>query len=184
MSVLHRRAKDTMYHIQDAKKINLYIPHIDTTEELGMRQDTDEHFLYGLDYRGVGECTPTTCSPWYDFFAQYEYDFHFTCFGEMTGISYLGGRVEDILCAVELLSRNCPEIHLEAFRLGTIPALIAAVLSDKIKSIKLIDAPESWESMVLPLVPDAEKSARACMIDGILKEFDLEDLKKLVTIVK
>lgn len=182
MSVLQRRSKNLLYHIEDAKAINLYIPHLDATKELGMRQDTEDYFLYGLDYRGVGECCPTTCSPKADFFAQYEYDFHYTCFGEMTGLSYLGGRVKDILSAVELLSLNCPEIHLEVRGQGTIPALIAAVLSDKIKSIKLINPIESWESMIEYSIPEKEKSARAVMIDGILKEFDLEDLKKLVII--
>ncbi|MBQ9772700.1 MAG: acetylxylan esterase [Lentisphaeria bacterium] len=184
MSVLHRRSKDLIYHIEDAKSINLYIPHLDTNKELGMRQDTADRFLYGLDYRGVGECTPTTCSPWCDFFAQYEYDFHFTCLGEMTGLNYLGGRVRDILAAVELLSQNCPDIHLEARGQGGIPALIAAVLSDKIKSVKLVDVPESWESMILPEIPDPSRSARACMIDGIMEHFDLADLRELVNIVK
>ena len=184
MSVLHRRSKNLMYHIEDAKSINLYIPHLDANKELGMRQDTADRFLYGLDYRGVGECRPTTCSPWCDFFAQYEYDFHFTCLGEMTGLSYLGGRVKDILAAVELLSLNCPDIHLEARGQGGIPALIAAVLSDKIKTVKLVDVPESWESMLLPAIPEPSRSARACMIDGIMEHFDLADIKEHVTIVQ
>ena len=184
MSVLHRRSKDLIYHIEDAKSINLYIPHLDTNKELGMRQDSADRFLYGLDYRGVGECRPTTCSPWCDFFAQYEYDFHFTCLGEMTGLSYLGGRVKDILAAVELLSLNCQDIHLEARGQGGIPALIAAILSDKIKTVKLVDVPESWESMILPAIPDPSRSARACMIDGIMEHFDLADIKEHVTIVQ
>ena len=100
----------------------------------------------------------------------------------MTGLSYLGGRVKDILSAVELLSLNCPNINLEARGQGAIPALIAAVLSEKIKTVNLVDPPESWESMVIEPVPEAEKSARACMIEGVLKEFDLEDLKKMVVI--
>ncbi|MBE6406863.1 MAG: acetylxylan esterase [Lentisphaerae bacterium] len=184
MSVLHRRSKNLIYHIEDAKSINLYIPHLDTNKELGMRQDSADRFLYGLDYRGVGECRPTTCSPWCDFFAQYEYDFHFTCLGEMTGLSYLGGRVKDILAAVELLSLNCQDIHLEARGQGGIPALIAAILSDKIKTVKLVDVPESWESMILPAIPDPSRSARACMIDGIMEHFDLADIKEHVTIVQ
>ena len=184
MSVLHRRSKGLLYHIEDAKSINLYIPHLDTNRELGMRQDSEDQFLYGLDYRGVGECTPTTCSPWCDFFSQYEYDFHFTCLGEMTGLNYLGGRVKDILSTVELLSQNCPDIHLEARGQGGIPALIAAVLSDKVNSIKLVDVPESWESMLIPEIPEYSRSPRACMIDDIMKYFDLADLKELVTIAK
>lgn len=182
MSVLHRKSKELMYHIEEAKAIQLYIPHLDAVQELGMRQDTEERFLYGLDYRGVGECMPTSCSQWKEFFHQYEFDFHYTCIGEMTGLNYLGGRVKDILCTVELLSQNCPEIHLEAKGQGTVPALIAAVLSDKIKSVKLSGGPDSWESMVLPVFPDAENSARAIMIEGVLKEFELEDLKKHVTL--
>lgn len=184
MSVLHRRSKRLTYHIEESSVINLYIPHLDTNKELGMRQDTPDHDLYGLDYRGVGECTPTTCSPWCDFFNQYEYDFHFASLGEMSGLNYLGGRVKDILAAVELLSQNCPEIHLEAYGQGAVPALIAAVLSDKIQSVKLREPIKSWESMILPLVPKPEHSARACMIDGIFQHFDLDDLKQFVTIRK
>ena len=85
---------------------------------------------------------------------------------------------------MELLSLNCPDIHLEARGQGGIPALIASVLSDKIKSVKLVDVPESWESMILPEIPDPSRSARACMIDGIMEYFDLADLRELVNIVK
>lgn len=186
MSVLHRRSlvPDGHYHLEEAKSINLYIPHLDTNTELGMRSDTAEQALYGLDYRGVGECTPTSCTPMYPFFSEYEFDYHYTCLGEMTGFNYLGGRVKDILSAVELLSLNCPEIHLEARGQGSVPALIAAVLSDKIKSVRLTLPIESWESMVIPEKPESETSARACMINGVLKDFDLQDLKSLVNIVQ
>lgn len=185
MSVLYRRADGMIYHIEDAKSIELYIPHLDSKTELGFCVERKgQRALYALDYRGVGECTPTSCTPMLDFFAQYEFDFHYTCLGEMTGLNYLGGRVKDILSAVELLSQHCPEIHLTAKGQGGIPALIAAVLSDKIQSIKLIDMPESWESAVLAQIPEKETSARAIMVNGAMKYFDLEDLKKLVVIAE
>lgn len=180
MCVLHRRSKDQLYQIPNERSVRLYIPHLDSNDELGWRQDTEDCALYALDCRGVGECTPTNYCPATPVFYEYGTQFHYTVLGEMCGLSYLGGKVKDILSAVELLSTTTKEIRLEARGLGGIPALLAAVLSDKIKSVKFIDVPESWESMVLPEVPAAERSPRSVMIDGILKEFDLPDLRALI----
>lgn len=181
MALLHRSAKDSFYHIHDDAEILLYIPHVDSISELGTRMEKDAA-LYSLDMRGVGECTPTTCNmpPAADFFGYYGFDFHYTALAHMFGKTYLGGKVKDILCAVEMLSEHCPHIELEGHGQGAIPALIAAVLSDKIKAVRLTDAPESWESMQTPQFPEAEKSAMSVMIPGILEFFDLPDLRKAI----
>ena len=98
----------------------------------------------------------------------------------MFGKSYLGGKVRDILCAVELLAPHSGNVELEGRGIGGIPALIAAVLSDKIRKIRLTDVPDSWEGMIVPRLPDAEKSPMSCMISGILEYMDLPDLRKAI----
>ena len=98
----------------------------------------------------------------------------------MFGKTYLGGKVKDILCAVELLSGVCGNIELEGRGLGGIPALIAAVLSDKISRIRLKDVPDSWESMIIPACPEPELSPMSCMIPGIMQDLDLPDLRSAI----
>lgn len=179
MSILFSRVVKN--YIPEAEKIRLFIPNLDSIAELGDRLDAGTD-LYALDLRGIGECTPTTCNlpAGADFFAHYGFDFHYTVLGNMFGKSYFGGKVKDILCAVELLSQSSGNIELEAHGIGGIPALVAAVLSDKIKKIRLVDVPDSWESMVVPVMPDSEKSPMSYMIPGILEHFDLPELRSAI----
>ena len=179
MSILFSRVVKN--YIPEAEKIRLFIPNLDSIAELGDRLDAGTD-LYALDLRGIGECTPTTCNlpAGADFFAHYGFDFHYTALGNMFGQSYFGGKVKDILCAVELLSQSSGNIELEAHGIGGIPALVAAVLSDKIKKIRLVDVPDSWESMVVPVMPDPEKSPMSYMIPGILEHFDLPELRSAI----
>ena len=181
MCLLHRFAAGGNYHLPEAEKIRLYIPHRDSMEEIGPRKDEDAD-LYALDVRGIGECMPTSCDmpAGGNFFAYYGFDFHYTALAQMFGESMLGGRVKDILCTVELLSQVCPQIELEGHGIGGIPALIAAVLSDKVRSIRLTDVPDSWEAMIVSSLPDAEHSPMSCMIPGIMEYLDLPDLRAVL----
>ena len=88
--------------------------------------------------------------------------------------------MRDLLGAVELLSAHTPSLELEGHGIGGIPALIAAVLSDKVKAIRLTGTPESWESMIIPTVPEAESSPMSYMIPGIMEYFDLPDLRAAI----
>ena len=95
----------------------------------------------------------------------------------MFGKPYLSGKVKDILCAAELLARNGAEIEVQANGQGTIPALIAALLSGKITSLKLMNAPDSWDSMVRTPVPGY---ALSVLIPGVLAQTDLPELRKAI----
>ena len=172
---------NNMNYFPEAEKIRLFIPNLDSIGEIGDRQDTGTD-LYALDLRGIGECMPTTCDlpAGANFFDCYGFDFHYTALSNMFGQSYFGGKVKDILCAVELLSQSSSNIELEGHGIGGIPALVAAVLSDKIRKIRLIDVPDSWESMVVPTMPEPEKSPMSYMIPGILKYMDLPELRNAV----
>ena len=181
MCVLHLFQK-LRFHFADSEKILLCIPHQDSVAEFAEHQTEDQMDIYGLDVRGIGECTPTTCNmpAGANFFDSYGFDFHYAALGGMLGQSILGGRVKDILCTVELLSQYSGHIELEGHGIGGIPALIAAVLSDKIQALRLFGTPESWESMIIPAEPDAESSPMSYMISGIMKYFDLPDLRAAI----
>ena len=180
MSVLKLKAKNTLYfHLPETKKIVLYIPHLDSQDELSEMSVPDDVTVYGLDIRGIGECTPSGCDQPEprDFFNEYQFDYHYASLGLMFGKPYLSGKVKDILCAAELLARNGAEIEVQANGQGTIPALIAALLSGKITSLKLMNAPDSWDSMVRTPVPGY---ALSVLIPGVLAQTDLPELRKAI----
>ncbi len=180
MSVLKLKAKNTLYfHLPETKKIVLYIPHLDSQDELSEMSFPDDVTVYGLDIRGIGECTPSGCDQPEprDFFNEYQFDYHYASLGLMFGKPYLSGKVKDILCAAELLARNGAEIEVQANGQGTIPALIAALLSGKITSLKLMNAPDSWDSMVRTPVPGY---ALSVLIPGVLAQTDLPELRKAI----
>lgn len=162
-------------HIPDTDRILLCIPHQDAVSEIGGCEDRSAD-LYALDTRGTGSSLPDTT------FAVFERSYfrnglHYASLANMFGKSYLGGKCKDILCAVELLSLHTDDIRLEGHGIGCIPALIAGVLSDKIRKIRLIDGPDSWESMIIPVYPDDDRAPMSCMIQGILEFLDLPDLR-------
>ena len=178
MSVLKRISANEFFHPEpDSKKITLYLPHLDSQDELLKQKTVDLDSTYGLDFRGIGECTPTGCDQWEvrDFFHLYQFDYHYAALGDLVDKPYLGGKVWDILCAVELLGHDGIEIHIEACGQGGVPGLLAAIISDKITGLRLIDGPDSWESMVRdPLA----QWPRSCRLFDVLAYFDLPTLRK------
>ncbi|MBR4664549.1 MAG: acetylxylan esterase, partial [Lentisphaeria bacterium] len=59
MSILFSLVNGLNY-IPEAEKAVLYIPNLDSMAEIKTRPD-DGSNLYALDFRGIGECMPTTC---------------------------------------------------------------------------------------------------------------------------
>ncbi|MBR2509749.1 MAG: acetylxylan esterase [Lentisphaeria bacterium] len=181
MSVLkyYRKDGDLMFHIPAAESATLYVSHLDSDVELIKKGYASDCELYGLDVRGIGELQPSGCDARKDFFAQYLFDYHFASLGNMFGEPILGGKVRDVLLALELLNeRGVKNITLAADGLGTIPALIAAVLSDIPVKVKLDNMPESWMSMakkVYTLWP------LSYMLEGIFSTTDLDALRKYVS---
>ena len=177
MCVLSRFSADGWFHIApEPRKITLYVPHQDSFDELKARPVQEEFPLYALDVRGIGQMMPSgTDQPEpRDFFHPYQFDYHYAALATMFGKTELGGRVHDILCAVELLSAQGAEVALEGSGLGAIPALMAAVLSDKITSLKLTNALDSFDSVVRNDVTDLPFS---CVLPGVLAETDLPELR-------
>ena len=179
MSMLKLYCQDALFHIPASEKAVLYIPHLDAETEVEKIKTKADERLFTLDVRGIGELVPTGCDQWNrTFFLQYGYDYHYTSLGYMFHRPYLGGKVRDILCALELLKeRGVKNITLLAEGQGTVPALLAAVLSDIPVAVKLQRGPESWESM---LRKEATLWPLSCMLPGILGITDFPELRKMV----
>ena len=179
MCVLKRKGKkgEIYSYLPEEKKITLYIPHSDAQEEQEKMTFPEGEAVYGLDIRGCGDCTPFWPEqPYESYFAEYRTEYRFGALGMMFSKPYLGGKVKDILCAVELLSRTCEEISVVASGHGTIPALLAALLSDKIKTLKCLGGPDSWETLIrkkytleIPL---------SLLLFDILSETDLPEIRE------
>lgn len=179
MSMLKLFCQDFLYHIPATDKVVLYISHLDArSEALKIKTGKEERF-FALDVRGIGELEPSGCDQGdRKFFHQYGHDYHYASLGIMQHRPILGGKVRDILCALELLKeRGVKNITLRAEGQGTIPALLAAVLSDIPTAVILQNGPESWESMVRK---EATLWPLSCMLPGILGITDLPELRKMV----
>ena len=179
MSMLKLYCENFIYHIPAAEKAVLYIPNLDAENECQKIKTAKDETLFALDVRGIGELIPTGCDQFTrKFFTQYGHDYHYTSLGYMYDRPMLGGKVRDILCALELLKeRGVKKITLLAEGQGTVPALLAAVLSNIPVAVKLQRGPESWESM---LRKEATLWPLSCMLPGTLGVTDLPELRKIV----
>lgn len=184
MSVLKLYHEMWFNYIPEADSAVLYVSHLDADNEVRRTYGFNrKDFVFGLDIRGIGELIPSGCDRYSrDFFGQYLYDYHFASCGLMFNKPYLGGKVRDILCALELLKDNgVKNITLKAEGMGAVPALIAAVLSDIPAAVELDNMPESWKSMTDKAMT---RWPLSIMAKGILKITDLDEMRKLVPNLK
>lgn len=161
------------FHLPEREtgKIPLYLPHQSSFDELadGSRPG------FALDYRGVGESMPEGCDQGKrDFFGPYQFDYHFASLGLLLDEPYLGGRVRDIMAACLLLN---PEgegrIALTARGVGVVPGVLAALLSDRVAELQLLDRPESLAEVVQA---ESTPFPQSNMFPGMLAVTDLPDL--------
>lgn len=177
MAVLVRRYGKTVFCLEAEEEVTLYVPDQDARAELAARKGRAGEAVFALDVRSIGETMPdgTDQPATRDFYSPYQFDYHYAALGTMLGEPIVGGKVKDILCAVELLAaKGARRIRLEGRGLGAIPALFAAVLSDKVASVRLKDSIASYDAelrrpvTLLPL---------SCIVPGILRQMDLPDLR-------
>jgi cephalosporin-C deacetylase-like acetyl esterase len=156
--------------------VHLYLPHL--SAEADLDQDTlalslqEGHSLYALDVRGLGESLPEETRP--GFFQAYGMDYMFHAYGTMLGQSYLGRRVYDVLCTVDLFAYlGAEEIHLYGRGQGAIMATFAALFHDRVASVTLKNGPGSfleWTQTPYVTWPSAN-----CLF-GVLQVCDLPDV--------
>ena len=133
VTTLHLFTPESYMHIPSGTSAELYIPNLNSADELKERRLFPEVFLFGFDYRGIGESMPNGCDQgsWAeDFFGLYRRDYHYDAMARLLGISVLGKRCEDIIKAILLLKESgIREITLTASGIGMIPAILAALFS-------------------------------------------------------
>jgi hypothetical protein len=188
---------------RDIEHATLYIPHVDSQDEMLKLDFRDCGEMFGLDVRGVGELMPASCNfssghaqpyslkpfrkddfySYFDnynrqFFSSYCCDYDYSAIGLMLGEPYLAGRVRDIISAVKLMKKNNHgKVDLYAQGQGTIPALFAALLCDEIEDVTLDKAPESFDSMLRTRITYVPQSV---MPWGVLKFTDIPELVEAV----
>ena len=201
LKLMSKTWRNCLHFPRDFEHSTIYIPHVDSQDEMLELDFKECGEVFGLDMRGIGETMPLSCNyasghaqeytlnpfrtdklySFYDnlhreFFSSYCCDYDYSAIGLMLGQPYLGGRVRDILSAVKLMKHNGHKhIDLIAKGQGAIPALFAAVLSDDIENISLIHAPESFDSMLRTRVTYVPQSV---MPWGVLKFTDIPELIK------
>lgn len=177
MNTLKLNRDGNFFHFPVLEKLNLYLPHLDAGSEV-LKIDRDCEEIYaGLDYRNCGESLAQTGVPgaeYRKFSSTYNQDYHYDSIELMFGNSMLGCRVLDTLRAIEFLKdREVKSLHLCGRGLGAIPAMMAALLSDKVESLTLWDAPESYLSMAQKRIT---RWPQSCMLPGALTFTDLPEI--------
>jgi len=128
--------------------------------------------FFAVDLRGVGESQPNTCGPG-DYFSLYGADYFYTSYQIMLGEPYVGRRTHDVLAVLDWLeSFGYSRVHLAARGFGSLPAVFAALLDERIKQVTLKNAPlafAEWaetEYMQWPV---------SSCLPRVLEKFDLPD---------
>jgi len=163
----------TPYRMDPGKKVTLYLPNVCSQTELANRnilKGRDDYWI--LDTRGQGESAFTP----EDVFSPYGQDYAYAGHALLYGEELLGDRLFDVLSTVNLLrAEGARQIHLVGRGQGAMLALLAGVLDSRIADVASQGAPESILAMCcepLNYWPTANFPR------GILKHFDLPDLRK------
>ena len=108
-------------------------------------------------------------------YTDYGADYHFAALGLMLNRPYMGRRVFDILCAVNLLLANGAEkVTLRAYGNSRYLAIFAALLTDKKVDLELVGGvPVTYEQAISdPLAPIPQSMVPY----GILKFADIDGI--------
>ena len=161
-------------------EVNLFMPHL--SSEIDLMEDPlaislkASPPLYALDVRGLGESLPEEQCP--GFFQPYGMDYMFHAYGLLLGQSYMGRRVYDLLCAMDLLaSEGAEAIRLYGRGQGALLALFAALFHERATSVTLKNAPQSfieWTQTPLVAWPAAN------FLRSVLKVCDLPDCMRVL----
>ena len=176
-----RLAHPERAHTLDVEsEVHLFLPHL--SSESDMMDDPlavslkASPPLYALDVRGLGESLPEEQHS--GFLQPYGMDYMFHAYGLLLGQSYMGRRVYDVLCAMDLLaSEGAEAIRLYGRGQGALLALFAALFHDRVTSVTLKNGPQSfveWTQAPLVAWPAAN------FLRGVLQVCDLPDCMRLL----
>jgi cephalosporin-C deacetylase-like acetyl esterase len=128
--------------------------------------------FFACDPRGIGESRPDTCGA-DNFSKPYGADYFYAIHSLMLDQPYIGRKTFDILRVIDWLAANGHrDIHLAGQGWGTLPAVFAAVLSDRVSRLSLRDGLDSYAS----LAENEEYNwPLSSLAPNVLAKFDLPD---------
>lgn len=132
--------------IEPEREILLYVPHISSRQDATAQQvPVDHETLWSVDVRGMGMSQSMTCNDPHFFTVDEGGDYMYAAHGQMLGEPYVGRRVHDLLCTLDVLqAAGAARVHLAGRGLGAILAAFAAVLHPVVKQVTLKNAPPSF----------------------------------------
>jgi dienelactone hydrolase len=178
----------------EAKSVVLYVPHISSFSDLisdsTIKKIVKKDIVCAVDPRNIGESMPNTCGKYRDYYQLYcstgkpaflahsGSDFMYSTYSDMFGEPLLGRRVYDVLCTMDfLLGNGAGKIRLAGRGLGSVIAAFAALLHKSKPDVTIWNYLEDFHSLTqVPIFGWPFSS----MARGILKEFDLPDIYRVL----
>ena len=168
------------FELRANKNVVLMLPHLSAREELVKYFDkSSARSLFALDPRGMGESEPSTVERLRRLYWDYGADYHYSSLGLMLNKPFIGRRVYDVLCAINLLFANGAEkVTLKGFGHGRYLAIYAALLSNKNVSVELDGGlPVTYEqSFNYPTAPIPQ----SFIPFGILQLADIDEIYNIL----
>lgn len=181
----HGRAAQSMPYLGQLPNIReavLYLPHLSTMDDLRhsrlplAKRDLPD-VLFALDVRGVGAMQAGTCQD-PDFLTGYGSDYMYAAHGQMLEQSYVGRRVHDVLCAIDVLEvAGTKRVHLVGRGVGAVLATLAACLHPLVKQVTLRHGLRSFHELTQTPVNSWPLSV---LPRDVLRYFDLDDCRTLI----
>lgn len=165
--------------IPRGKQATLYVPHQGGTQDINAEPLVKELYspkrpVFVVDPRGIGDSRPNTCYGPDGWLTPYGGDFFYSYWADMFGQVMAGLRVHDVLSVLDVLeAQGYRDVQVVGRGWGSLTALLAGVLDERITKVTLKHAPLSLaavaedEDYVWPLSE---------IIPGLLKKLDLPDL--------
>ncbi len=161
------------------KRVVLYVSHRSADAELReerfvaelLKAEPDAAF-FACDVRGIGDSQPDIAGR--DQFLQpYGSDYFLSVHGLMLDRPYLGQRTFDVLRVIAWLAdQGHEDIHLVGKGWGALPAVFAALLTERVVQVSLKNALTSFADVA---ENEDYKWPCAMLPPGVLKKFDLPD---------
>ncbi len=170
--LLHLYGPDGCFHLPERRGATVFVPHLSTEEDVRSGLAPNRREIFAVDVRGIGLSEALTCRA-SGFFDPYGSDYMYAVHGQMLSEPYLGRRVHDLLCVLDLLaSKGCRRVELVGRGLGSLTAAFAGCLHPAVRRVRLHNAPSSYADLMEHPVTEWPRSAMAL---GLSKHFDLPD---------
>jgi dienelactone hydrolase len=165
---------------QDPSPALLYVSHhsadVEMREEPAIKDwlgKFPDRAFYACDVRGIGESRPDTCGS-DQFLSPYGSDYFYAIHSLMLDKPYVGQKTHDVLRVIDFLhAAGHREVHLLAKGWGTIPAAFAALLSEQVTEIALLEGLKSYQE-----IAESEEYSwpLSSFLPNVLAQFDLPDV--------